>query len=81
LPLASHPHGQPPLADFAIASDAPWLGTQNEPDEKYPCGHEPPGPGGFGTGKGSASDGVAAMTAMARMAAIIFCSIALAQPA
>jgi hypothetical protein len=32
----------------------------------------PPGPCGFGCGNGSASAGVAAMTAMARIAAIIF---------
>jgi hypothetical protein len=41
----------------------------------------PPGPCGFGCGNGSASAGVAAMTAMARIAAIIFwLPIALAQP-
>ena len=34
-------------------------GMQNEPDDVWPCGQGPPGPGGFGCGRScaSASDG------------------------
>src|SRR5215831_18902439 len=38
-----------------MASAAPDDGVQNEPLAISPCGHEPPGPGGFGTGSGSVS--------------------------
>jgi hypothetical protein len=38
-----------------MASCAPCDGVQNDPLEVYPCGHDPPGPAGFGSGKGSAS--------------------------
>jgi hypothetical protein len=38
-----------------MASCAPCAGTQYEPDDVHPCGHDPPGPGDFGTGNGSAS--------------------------
>jgi hypothetical protein len=52
LPLEVHPHGQLPLLGLAMASCAPCDGTQNDPDDVYPCGQLPPGPDGFGTGKG-----------------------------
>jgi hypothetical protein len=53
------PGGQVPFAGFAMASCASCDGTQNDPDDVQPCGHEPPGPAGFGTGNGSASVAVA----------------------
>jgi hypothetical protein len=38
------PTGMCRSAAWQMASLAPWPGTQYEPDARYPCGHEPPGP-------------------------------------
>jgi hypothetical protein len=57
-----------PPGDFGTASCAPWLGTQNEPDARKPCGQLPPGPGGFGCGSGSAKAAVADNSAKMMMA-------------
>jgi hypothetical protein len=74
-----HPHGHVPLGGFGTASCAPCDGTQYDPLDVYPCGQLPPGPGGFGTGNGSACAAVADNdSTMARMALI--CATALARP-
>src|SRR5262249_4272127 len=46
--------GQFPFGGFGIASCAPRIDTQYDPLAPQPCGEEPPGPGGFGCGSGSA---------------------------
>jgi hypothetical protein len=50
-----------------MASCAPCDGTQYDPLDVYPCGHEPPGPCGFGTGNGSACAAVATKANIAMM--------------
>jgi len=47
-----------------MASCAPWLGTQYDPLDVYPCGHEPPGP----CGNGSALAAIATKASAAMMA-------------
>jgi hypothetical protein len=59
------PHGHVPLLGFGTASCAPCDGTQYDPLDVYPCGHEPPGPTGFGCGSGSAKAAVATMASVA----------------
>jgi hypothetical protein len=70
-PLAVQPHGQVPFGGFTMASAAPGDGVQNEPLAREPCGHEPPGPDGFGTGSGSTSAVVAASASTRESAAFI----------
>ena len=53
-PDANHPHEQLPFGGLGDGSAAPCDGVQNEPEEISRAGHEPPGPGGFGTGSVSA---------------------------
>jgi hypothetical protein len=67
-----------PLLGLGIASCAPGDGAQNEPLLMYPCGQLPPGPWGFGTGRGSAWATVIMMTNTAMMARI-FISLARVQ--
>ena len=58
-----------PLLGLAMASAAPGDGVQNELLAISPCGHEPSGHGGFGTGSGSVS-AVVVMSASMRERAV-----------
>jgi hypothetical protein len=55
-----------------MASCACCEGTQYDPLDVQPCGHDPPGPEGFGKGKGSPSAGAVAISNAAVAAVNVF---------
>jgi hypothetical protein len=63
-----------------MASCACCEGTQYDPLDVQPCGHDPPGPEGFGKGKGSPSAGAVAISSSAAVAVIFIGLVCVVRP-